>query len=140
MLRRPLRIRNTLTDLVCCTSPGATYYPLIFVPRNSQHMPHRPNNDVPLSTVKESPVLQKEGFTENAFEKAGTPVPTMEGRSSSHMMSLSSRSQYFVRRMDVRQAKVAANQECRPWRSQVRDRADSSRAQREVLRMSIALC
>jgi len=38
----------------------------------------RPNNDIRLSTVKDSPVLQREGFTENEFEKSGNPVPTME--------------------------------------------------------------
>ncbi|CAL1698193.1 unnamed protein product [Somion occarium] len=38
----------------------------------------RPNNDVPLVTVKESPVLQREGYTQNNFEKTGNPVPTME--------------------------------------------------------------
>ncbi|KAI0790038.1 Clavaminate synthase-like protein [Abortiporus biennis] len=38
----------------------------------------RPNNDVPLATVKESPVLQREGYTQNSFEKSGNPVPTME--------------------------------------------------------------
>ena len=40
-----------------------------------------PNNAVRLSTVKESPVLQREGYTENAFEKGGNLVPTMEGKS-----------------------------------------------------------
>lgn len=39
-----------------------------------------PHNDVPLATVKESPVLQREGATENSFEKSGNPVPTMEGK------------------------------------------------------------
>ncbi|THG99011.1 hypothetical protein EW026_g3259 [Hermanssonia centrifuga] len=38
----------------------------------------RPNNDVVLSTVKESPALQREGFTQNNFEKDGNQVPTME--------------------------------------------------------------
>ncbi|KZT02258.1 Clavaminate synthase-like protein [Laetiporus sulphureus 93-53] len=38
----------------------------------------RPNNDVVLSTIKESPVLQREGYTQNDFEKSGNPVPTME--------------------------------------------------------------
>ncbi|CDO71806.1 hypothetical protein BN946_scf184939.g30 [Trametes cinnabarina] len=37
----------------------------------------RPHNDVKLETVK-SPVLQREGFTQNEFEKSGNPVPTME--------------------------------------------------------------
>ncbi|OBZ66317.1 hypothetical protein A0H81_13850 [Grifola frondosa] len=38
----------------------------------------RPNNDVRLTTVKDSPVLQREGYTENDFEKSGNPVPTTE--------------------------------------------------------------
>ncbi|KAI0090928.1 Clavaminate synthase-like protein [Irpex rosettiformis] len=37
----------------------------------------RPHNDVVLKTV-ESPVLQREGYTQNSFEKDGNPVPTME--------------------------------------------------------------
>lgn len=37
-----------------------------------------PNNDVKLATVKESPVLQREGIAQNEFEKSGNPVPTME--------------------------------------------------------------
>ena len=41
-------------------------------------IPHRPNNDVRLNTVAESPVLQREGYTQNDFEKTGNPVPTME--------------------------------------------------------------
>ncbi|KAI1797075.1 Clavaminate synthase-like protein [Ganoderma leucocontextum] len=38
----------------------------------------RPNNDVRLNTVAESPVLQREGYTQNEFEKSGSAVPTME--------------------------------------------------------------
>ncbi|RPD72452.1 Clavaminate synthase-like protein [Lentinus tigrinus ALCF2SS1-7] len=38
----------------------------------------RPNNDVKLATVAESPLLQREGYTQNEFEKSGNPVPTME--------------------------------------------------------------
>ncbi|CCM02775.1 uncharacterized protein FIBRA_04883 [Fibroporia radiculosa] len=38
----------------------------------------RPNNHVRLSTVQDSPVLQREGFTQNDFERSGNPVPTME--------------------------------------------------------------
>ena len=41
----------------------------------------RPNNDVPLATIKESPVLEREGYTANTFEKGGNLVPTMEGTS-----------------------------------------------------------
>jgi hypothetical protein len=36
-----------------------------------------PNNDVPLSTIKESPVLAAGDF-ENEFERTGNPIPTME--------------------------------------------------------------
>ncbi|PCH39355.1 Clavaminate synthase-like protein [Wolfiporia cocos MD-104 SS10] len=38
----------------------------------------RPNNDVKLATVQDSPVLQREGFTQNEFERSDNPVPTME--------------------------------------------------------------
>ncbi|KAI0077002.1 Clavaminate synthase-like protein [Panus rudis PR-1116 ss-1] len=38
----------------------------------------RPNNDVTLATIKESPVLQREGYTKNQFEETGNHVPTME--------------------------------------------------------------
>jgi len=38
----------------------------------------RPNNHVVLSAIKDSPVLQREGYTQNEFEKSGNPVPTME--------------------------------------------------------------
>ncbi|KAK7040661.1 hypothetical protein VNI00_009567 [Paramarasmius palmivorus] len=39
---------------------------------------NRPHNDVQLSTIKESPVLQREGYTQNQFESTNNPVPTME--------------------------------------------------------------
>ncbi|PSR71256.1 hypothetical protein PHLCEN_2v12910 [Hermanssonia centrifuga] len=38
----------------------------------------RPNNDVALNTITESPVLEREGFKQNSFEECGTQVPTME--------------------------------------------------------------
>ncbi|GBE88138.1 Clavaminate synthase-like protein [Sparassis latifolia] len=38
----------------------------------------RPNNEVVLATVKDSPVLQQEGLTQNNFENDGHKVPTME--------------------------------------------------------------
>ncbi|KAH8092631.1 Clavaminate synthase-like protein [Cristinia sonorae] len=54
-------------------------------PKDQQHVDRlgllyfsRPHNDVPLATVKESPVLQREGATQNTFEQSGNPVPTME--------------------------------------------------------------
>ena len=37
-----------------------------------------PNNDVVLKTV-DSPVLQREGYTQNSFEEDDNHVPTMEG-------------------------------------------------------------
>jgi isopenicillin N synthase-like dioxygenase len=40
----------------------------------------RPQNDLPLATVA-SPVLQREGYTQNEFEKGGHKVPTMGGES-----------------------------------------------------------
>lgn len=41
--------------------------------------PCSPNNHVHLTAVKESPVLQREGFTQNSFDQSGGAVPTMEG-------------------------------------------------------------
>jgi isopenicillin N synthase-like dioxygenase len=38
----------------------------------------RPHNDIRLNTIKDSPVLQREGYTQNDFEASGNPVPTME--------------------------------------------------------------
>ena len=60
-------------------------------------MIYSPNNDVPLATIKESPVLQREGVTQNNFEKSGNTVPTMEGKSFYHIMVygiLSTRSEF----------------------------------------------
>ncbi|KAF7793728.1 hypothetical protein EIP86_004844 [Pleurotus ostreatoroseus] len=54
-------------------------------PKDQQHVDRlgllyfsRPHNDVKLATIKDSPVLQREGYTQNAFEASGNPVPTME--------------------------------------------------------------
>jgi len=54
-------------------------------PKDQQHVDRlgllyfsRPHNDIKLATFKESPVLQREGYTQNEFEKSGNPVPTME--------------------------------------------------------------
>ncbi|KAH9907097.1 Clavaminate synthase-like protein [Epithele typhae] len=38
----------------------------------------RPNNEVKLETIKDSPVLQREGFVKNPFEESSNPAPTME--------------------------------------------------------------
>lgn len=42
---------------------------------------NRPQNDLKLATI-DSPVLKREGFTQNEFEKGGHPVPTMGGEFS----------------------------------------------------------
>ncbi|EKM58679.1 uncharacterized protein PHACADRAFT_193797 [Phanerochaete carnosa HHB-10118-sp] len=54
-------------------------------PKDQQHVDRlgllyfsRPHNDVKLATIKESPVLQRAGTTQNSFEESGNPVPTME--------------------------------------------------------------
>ena len=72
------KIKNMSIDSVCFISLGkhrflCPYTTLILITL-------RPNNDVRLATIKESPVLQREGFTENAFEKGEHHVPTMEGK------------------------------------------------------------
>lgn len=41
-----------------------------------------PESDVRLATIRESPLLQREGCLENAFEKSGNSVPTMGGTSA----------------------------------------------------------
>ena len=46
-----------------------------------------PNNDVVLKTV-DSPVLQREGYTQNSFEKDDNHVPTMEGSWPSALASI----------------------------------------------------
>nr|GAT49625.1 predicted protein [Mycena chlorophos] len=38
----------------------------------------RPHNHVELATIRESPVLRREGYVKNPFEASGNPVPTME--------------------------------------------------------------
>lgn len=37
----------------------------------------RPHNDIRLTTIK-SPLLEREGYTKNEFERGGHSVPTME--------------------------------------------------------------
>lgn len=56
-------------------------------PKDQQHVDRlglfyfaRPQNDLELHTVP-SPLLQREGFTQNEFERQGLPVPTMGGES-----------------------------------------------------------
>lgn len=69
------------TGLVCCTFLGQIYT-LSPDALSAFLLLDRPNNDVRLATIKESPVLQRTGFTENVFEKGGNYVPTMEGKYS----------------------------------------------------------
>ncbi|EJU03186.1 Clavaminate synthase-like protein [Dacryopinax primogenitus] len=54
-------------------------------PKDQQHVDRlgllyfsRPHNDVKLATITESPVLTREGYTQNEFERFGNKVPTME--------------------------------------------------------------
>lgn len=56
-------------------------------PKDQQHVDRlgllyfsRPHNDLPLNTIK-SPLLEREGYTQNQFEKTGNEVPTMESES-----------------------------------------------------------
>lgn len=56
-------------------------------PKDQQHVDRlgllyfaRPKNELKLNTI-ESPVLKREGFTQNEFEAGGHPVPTMGGES-----------------------------------------------------------
>ncbi|KAJ8496850.1 hypothetical protein ONZ51_g876 [Trametes cubensis] len=63
----------------------STVHRVAVPPKDQQHVDRlgllyfsRPNNDVELKTIKESPVLREQGFVENEFEKSGNPVPTME--------------------------------------------------------------
>ncbi|EIM85375.1 Clavaminate synthase-like protein [Stereum hirsutum FP-91666 SS1] len=62
----------------------STIHRVVVPPKDQQHVDRlgllyfsRPHNDVPLATVK-SPLLEREGYTQNEFEKTGNPVPTME--------------------------------------------------------------
>ncbi|KAI0301692.1 Clavaminate synthase-like protein [Multifurca ochricompacta] len=63
----------------------STIHRVVAPPKDQQHVDRlgllyfsRPHNDVVLKTVAESPVLQREGFTQNEFEKSGNPTPTVE--------------------------------------------------------------
>ncbi|KAI0032097.1 Clavaminate synthase-like protein [Vararia minispora EC-137] len=63
----------------------STIHRVVSPPKDQQHVDRlgllyfsRPHNDVVLSTVQGSPVLQREGFTQNDFEKSDNPTPTME--------------------------------------------------------------
>ncbi|KAF8892016.1 hypothetical protein CPB85DRAFT_1230611, partial [Mucidula mucida] len=63
----------------------STIHRVTIPPKDHQHVDRlgllyfsRPHNDVVLATIKESPVLQREEYPEDGFEKRGNPVPTME--------------------------------------------------------------
>ncbi|KAL1731181.1 hypothetical protein EV714DRAFT_272060 [Schizophyllum commune] len=63
----------------------STIHRVTVPPKDQQHVDRlgllyfsRPHNDVVLKTITESPVLQREGYLQNDFEKTGNPVPTME--------------------------------------------------------------
>ncbi|VDC07711.1 unnamed protein product [Peniophora sp. CBMAI 1063] len=63
----------------------STIHRVVIPPKDQQHVDRlgvlyfsRPHNDHLLKTVSESPVLQREGYTQNVFEKSGNPVPTVE--------------------------------------------------------------
>ncbi|KAJ6621477.1 Clavaminate synthase-like protein [Mycena sp. CBHHK59/15] len=63
----------------------STIHRVAVPPKDQQHVDRlgllyfaRPHNDVKLATIKESPVLQRAGYTQNNIEKSGNPVPTME--------------------------------------------------------------
>ncbi|KAJ7634678.1 Clavaminate synthase-like protein [Roridomyces roridus] len=62
----------------------STVHRVTVPPKDQQHVDRlgllyfsRPHNDVKLDTIK-SPLLEREGYTENEFESGGNPVPTME--------------------------------------------------------------
>ncbi|ESK90300.1 flavonol synthase [Moniliophthora roreri MCA 2997] len=63
----------------------STIHRVTVPPKDQQHVDRlgllyfsRPHNDIRLGTIKDSPVLQREGYTQNVFEASGNPVPTME--------------------------------------------------------------
>ncbi|TRM65261.1 hypothetical protein BD626DRAFT_488191, partial [Schizophyllum amplum] len=63
----------------------STIHRVTVPPKDQQHVDRlgllyfsQPHNHIQLNTVTESPVLQREGYTQNEFEKSGNPVPTME--------------------------------------------------------------
>ncbi|KAF7316358.1 Flavonol synthase [Mycena indigotica] len=63
----------------------STIHRVTVPPKDQQHVDRlgllyfsRPHNDVKLATIQDSPVLRREGYTENGFEKTGNEIPTME--------------------------------------------------------------
>ncbi|KZO99477.1 Clavaminate synthase-like protein [Calocera viscosa TUFC12733] len=62
----------------------STFHRITVPPRDQPHVDHlgllyftRPKNIVELATIKESPVLNRAGFTKNELEAGGFKVPTM---------------------------------------------------------------
>ncbi|KAH9165038.1 Clavaminate synthase-like protein, partial [Lactarius sanguifluus] len=63
----------------------STIHCVVAPPKDQQHVDHlgllyfsRPHNNVFLNTAKDSPMLQRKGFTQNEFKQTGNPVPTVE--------------------------------------------------------------
>jgi len=63
----------------------STIHKVTVPPKDQQHVDRlgvyyfsRPHNDVKLATIQDSPVLLREGYTKNEFEKQGAAVPTTE--------------------------------------------------------------
>ncbi|KAJ7581158.1 Clavaminate synthase-like protein [Mycena floridula] len=63
----------------------STVHRVTVPPKDQQHVDRlgllyfsRPHNDVTLATIKDSPVLNREGYLQNEIEKSGNPVPTTE--------------------------------------------------------------
>ncbi|KIY45551.1 Clavaminate synthase-like protein [Fistulina hepatica ATCC 64428] len=62
----------------------STIHRVTVPPKDQQHVDRlgllyfsRPHNDIKLATI-DSPLLKREGYTQNDFERSGNPVPTME--------------------------------------------------------------
>ena len=73
-------------NLLTANYVKSTIHRVAVPPKDQQHVDRlgvlyfsRPRNDLKLSTITESPVLLRNGFTQNQFEATGNPVPTMEG-------------------------------------------------------------
>ncbi|KAJ7581159.1 Clavaminate synthase-like protein [Mycena floridula] len=63
----------------------STIHRVAIPPKDQQHVDRlgllyfsRPNNDVRLATIQDSPVLKREGYIQNEIEKSGNPIPTTE--------------------------------------------------------------
>ncbi|KZT51519.1 Clavaminate synthase-like protein [Calocera cornea HHB12733] len=63
----------------------STIHRVTVPPKDQQHVDRlgllyfsRPRNDLVLRTIKDSPLLEREGYTQNEFEKSGHTPPTMK--------------------------------------------------------------